>query len=136
MSLAKPAIVCGLATIVLSGCGIAAKPEAGSPKLPTSPGFHGRAASLVPARAACLTAHGLRIHAYTAKGSLLPVIQIGTLPSGPTMVFEPDSEAAEGAKIEGRAQGAELIGPVLLYPNGASLSEAKVVEQCAAIGVP
>jgi hypothetical protein len=61
-------------------------------------------------------------------------LQIGALPSGPTVQFLATIGGAQAAQIDGRAQGAEVIGTALLYPN-ASDSELKMIEDCVAQGV-
>lgn len=81
-----------------------------------------------------MRSHHLAVHLYRT-GDDLPALRVGSGASAPTMIFEPFSHAAEDLKIKGRAQGAEVIGTVLLYPHGMSLAEAKVVEKCAAVGV-
>jgi hypothetical protein len=127
-------LVCGLAAAALGGCGITAKPIAGTANIESHAGNHAKAISLVPPAVDCLRGAGFTVTQFETKDSL-PAVHVGTSPSGPTLVFEPDPGGAEGLVIAGKAQGAELIGAVLLYPNGASDSEAKQVEQCAAIGV-
>lgn len=62
-------------------------------------------------------------------------MQVGQLPSGPTIVFMPSADIAEGQQIEGKAQGAEVIGAALLYPNHASGAELTVIENCLGQGV-
>jgi hypothetical protein len=62
-------------------------------------------------------------------------LQIGHLPSGPTIVFAPTAGMAEGRQIEGKAQGAEVIGAALLYPNNAPGAELTVIENCLGQGV-
>lgn len=135
MSLVKSAIVCGLFAVLLGGCGIAAKPLAGTRHLSKQPGFRGSSVALRPSRVECLKQHGFHVELFYTSTQHLPALRVGSSPAGPTMEFEPTAGYAEGLKITGQAQGAELIGPVLLYPNGASLSEAKAVEKCAAVGV-
>lgn len=62
-------------------------------------------------------------------------LQIGALPGGPTVEFEPSNGAAEARKAEGAAQGAELIGSALLYPNQASAPELTKIENCVGQGM-
>jgi hypothetical protein len=132
---AKSALACGLAAVILGGCGVAAKPLAGTAYLRHQPGFFGKVVSQRAGRVACLAQHGFAVRQYFTSGAHLPAIQVGSLPSGPTLVFYPNPGAAEGVVIRGQAQGAEMIGPVLLYPHGASLQQAKVIEKCAAAGL-
>jgi hypothetical protein len=65
----------------------------------------------------------------------LAVLEIGVAPSGPRVVFEPAPGAAQGAQIEARAQGAEVIGSALLYPNQGSDAELDQIETCLTQGV-
>jgi hypothetical protein len=62
-------------------------------------------------------------------------LQIGALPAGPRVVFTPTDGAAQAAQIEGQAQGAEVIGSALLYPNQGSDAELNQIETCLAQGV-
>jgi hypothetical protein len=62
-------------------------------------------------------------------------MQIGPLPGGPTVEFEPTPGTAQGIQINGQAQGAEVIGSALLYPHTASDAELKLIETCLAKGV-
>ncbi len=62
-------------------------------------------------------------------------LQIGTWPSGPTVVFTATPQAAQADQIQGQAQAAEVIGSALLYPNGGSRSELTAIETCLDQGV-
>jgi hypothetical protein len=62
-------------------------------------------------------------------------LQIGQLPTGPTVRFTPSPGAAQAAQLEGQGQGAEVIGSALVYPNQAPDSELGVIENCVAQGV-
>jgi hypothetical protein len=64
-------------------------------------------------------------------------LQIGPLPNGPTVVFQPTPGTAQGVQIKGygATQGAEVIGSAQLYPNGADDGELKQIETCLAKGV-
>jgi hypothetical protein len=111
------------AAVVLSGCASLAKP----------PG--GRGAAVDPRTGppnylACLRANRL---AVSEQGT--DRLQIGHLPSGPTIVFAPTAGMAEGRQIQGKAQGAEVIGAALLYPNNAPGAELTVIENCLGQGV-
>ena len=64
-----------------------------------------------------------------------PAIQVGSPPSGPTIVFEPTPGAAQEMQIDGQVQGAEVIGSALVYPNHASDAVLSTVENCIAVGV-
>lgn len=79
---------------------------------------------------ACLRGNHLQVTEVGANE-----LQVGTLPSGPTIVFAPTADVAEGDQIEGKAQGAYVIGAALVYPNQAPGSELTVIENCLAAGV-
>jgi hypothetical protein len=51
------------------------------------------------------------------------------------VIFEPTQQAATGVQIVGQAQGAEVIGAALVYPNQAPDSVMQKVESCMDIGV-
>jgi hypothetical protein len=109
--------------VALSGCAGQGKPARG----------RGRAAdprTAGPDYLACLRSN--RIHVSEVGSHTL---QVGRLPSGPTIVFEPTAGIAEGQQIEGKALGAEVIGAALLYPNHASGPELTVIENCLGQGV-
>ena len=56
-------------------------------------------------------------------------------PTGPTVSLQPTPGDAQGVQIDGQAQGAEVIGSALLYPNQASDELLTKVETCVAKGV-
>ncbi len=134
MSSAKLAAACALVGVSLSGCGIAAKPLAGAPDLSKAPGIHGRVDQLRHQHYLCIVHSGLPARVYTAAGGR-PAIQVGTPPSGPTVVFEPTPGAAQEDQIDGQVQSAEVIGSALVYPNAASDKVLSKVEGCVAVGV-
>jgi hypothetical protein len=136
MSPAKLALGGGLVAMALAaaGCGIAAKPMAGSPQLSHARGYHARVDDPRVRHTSCLRADGIPFHLFRADGNR-PAIQVGTAPSGPTIVFEPTPGDAQGAQITGQAQGAEVIGAALVYPGQASDAELSQVESCVAVGV-
>jgi hypothetical protein len=128
MSSAKLALATGLAAISLSACGTAAKPEAGTLKAVTN------------------THKGVddprKKHIQCLQQEHIPVarvgntwLQVGAAPSGPTVNFEPTPGAAQETQIAGRAQGAEIIGSALVYPNQAPGGLLTKVENCIAEGV-
>jgi hypothetical protein len=81
-------------------------------------------------RLQCLRAHHLTVlEVGPAK------LQVGPLPAGPTIRFVPTPGAAQAEQIGGLAQGAEVIGSALVYPNQARDPELKVIEDCVARGV-
>jgi hypothetical protein len=111
------------AAVVLAGCASLAKPS------------HGRGRVLDPRTAGpnylgCLRANHL---AVTEIGT--DTLQVGTPPTGATIVFAPTADIAEGDQIEGRAQGAYVVGAALVYPNSAPGSQLTVIENCLAQGV-
>lgn len=134
MSHPKLALACGLMAVALTGCGIKAKPLAGTSHLDRARGNHAQVDDPRVKHVKCLRANGLPVHLYRASGAR-PAIQVGSLPAGPTIIFEPTPGAAQGVQIEGEAQGAEVIGSALLYPNQASDAELSKVEGCTALGV-
>jgi len=81
-------------------------------------------------------------HLACIRGANLPVrvvnpirLQIGAAPAGPAVVFTPTAGAAQDYQIEGKAQGAEVIGTALLYPNQGSPAELSSIEACLDEGV-
>jgi hypothetical protein len=109
--------------VALSGCASVAKPAAG----------RGRAVdarTAGPDYLACIRSNHL-----TVSEPGWNRLQIGRLPSGPTIVFEPTAGIAEGQQIQGKALGAEVIGAALLYPNHASGGELTTIENCLGQGV-
>ena len=81
-------------------------------------------------------------HVACMRGDHLPVrevgltgLQIGTPPEGPRVVFTPTAGAAQADQIQAQAQGAEVIGSALLYPNQGSDAELNQIETCLAQGV-
>ena len=121
----KLALASGLAALVLCGCGSALKPPQGRGKIDnpqTYPQNH----------LTCLRKNGLGVQTLGHYG-----IQIGQLPTGPTVWFQPTPGAAQAQQISGisSAQGAEVIGSAQLYPRGASDNELKKIELCLSQGV-
>jgi hypothetical protein len=111
------------AVVALSGCASLTKPSGG------------RGAAVDPRTGppnyvACLRANRLQVSELGSNR-----VQVGQLPSGPTIVFMPTAGIAEGQQIQGKAQGAEVIGAALLYPNHASGVELTVIENCLGQGV-
>jgi hypothetical protein len=135
MSLAKVAVVCGLMALLISACGIQAKPEAGTAHLTHYAGFHGLVDDPRKPQVSCLKSDKLPYREYYADGvQHLPAIHVGSA-QGPTMIFYPTAGIAQGLQIMGQETGAEVIGALLVYPNQARASELTKVETCAAIGV-
>jgi hypothetical protein len=121
----KLALAAGLAASVLCGCGSTTKPSQGRGKIEsplTYPQNH----------LTCLRKDNLPVQTLGHY-----VIQIGALPTGPTVRYQPTPGAAQAQQIYGlsSAEGAEVIGSAQLYPNGASDSELKKIELCLSQGV-
>ena len=62
-------------------------------------------------------------------------LQIDSAPAGPTIVFTPTPGAAQADQINGAAQGAEVIGTALVYPNQGSDALMGTIGACLAQGV-
>jgi hypothetical protein len=135
MRLVKLVIACGLSAALVAACGIKAKPIAGTQHISLAPGNHAKVDNARAKHVKCLKQHHYRVREYLTVGQRLPAIQVGTLPVGPTIIYESTPGIAQGVQIKGQAQAAEVIGSSLLYPNGASDHELTVVENCASIGV-
>ncbi|MGH2860043.1 MAG: hypothetical protein ACRDLT_00905 [Solirubrobacteraceae bacterium] len=136
MSLVKVAVACGLTALLISACGIQAKPEAGTAQLSHHAGFRGYVDDPRIPEVSCLKSDKLPLREYYADGvQHLPAIQVGARAQGPTMIFYPTDGIAQGLQIMGKEAGAEVIGALLVYPNQARRSELTKVEVCAAIGV-
>ena len=139
MSFAKLLAATALAALLLSACGSSAKPVAGS--IPASkPNGRGKVDDPRvdnPNRVMCLKQDGFHVTELRLGAGELPSLQIGTSPSGPTIIYEPTAGAAQGAVMQGLywAQGAEVIGSALVFPNQSSNAVMKKVETCIAQGV-
>ena len=131
MPSAKLAAMLGVAALSLSACGTASKPEAGTLKanVTSQKGVDDPRKKHVE----CLEQEHIPVRDLTLDG--LPAFQVGTAPSGPTVVFQATPGAAQGVQINGQSQGAEVIGAALLYPNQASDALLGKVETCVAKGV-
>jgi hypothetical protein len=138
MSSAKIAAACALVAVSLSGCGIASKPEAGSAQAATNAKH-----SLADPRTKhirCLTEDHIPFTEGTVKNGWTqpagdPSIQIGHAPSGPLAVFAATPGAAQNVQIEGKAEGAMVIGSALVFPNQASDAFMQKVDKCMTLGV-
>ena len=135
MTPVKVAVACGLMALVISACGIPPKPDAGTANLRKKAGYFGLRDDPRVTHARCLRTDKIGFHEYYSPNGHLPTIQVGSLPSGPTIVFYPTPGIAQGLQIMGQEQGAEVIGSALLYPNGASAKELSTVEGCIGAGV-
>jgi hypothetical protein len=123
---AKRAAALGAAAILLCGCSSVVKPQQGRGKV-DDPRTYAAANHLK-----CLQQRGLPVQEVGTTG-----IQIGPLPSGPTVQFLPSPGAAQAQQIEGAplGQGAEVIGSSLLFTHQASDGELTLIENCLASGV-
>jgi hypothetical protein len=119
----KPAAAAAVLAVVLSACASTAKPPQGHGKIDDP-------RTNKPNHLACLKALGL-----PAQEAGRTSIQIGPLPAGPTVHFEPTPGAAQALQILGQTQGAEVIGSALLYTHQASDGELSQIESCLAKGV-
>ena len=131
MSSAKLAAACALMAFVLAACGSTSKPEAGS--VHVSAGERAGRGVVDDPRTKhleCLQQHHLVAHRVGQTG-----IQIGTLPTGPSIAFVQTPGAAQSLQINGSVENAEVIGSALLYPREAPDNLLKVVEDCLAEGV-
>jgi hypothetical protein len=135
MPSAKLAAAVVLCALSLTACGISSKPEAGTPNaiINGHKGLDDPRAKHTP----CLQQAHVAFHLeqLTVAGKVLPSVQVDSAPTGPTVSFEPTPGDAQGVQIQGEAQGAEVIGSALVYPNQASDKLLTVVESCVAKGV-
>ncbi|MFZ0041691.1 MAG: hypothetical protein WAK93_10315 [Solirubrobacteraceae bacterium] len=131
MPSAKLAAVLGVAALSLSACGSSAKPEAGTLKATVK--THTGVDDPRKTHIECLQSEHIPVRTLTVDGQ--PAFQVGTAPSGPTVVFQATPGAAQAVQINGQSQGAEVIGSALLYPNQAPDALLGKVESCVAKGV-
>lgn len=121
-----------LTALAVAGCGavnVHPSAPAGSAKL-VSRGAIDNPSTNVDNHLACLQGQRLPVQVVSPTK-----LQVGAAPAGPTIVFTPSIAAAQGAQIEGKAQGAEVIGTALVYPNQGSDGEMAVIGACLAQGV-
>lgn len=113
------------AVTFLCGCATTVKPPRGRGQV-DSP------LTSNPNRVACLRAAHLPVQQVGRT-----TLQIGPLPAGATIKFQPTAGLAEGLQLQGvrSAQGAEVIGAALLYPHRAPDSQLTAIENCLAVGV-
>ncbi len=138
MSFAKLAVACGLiaVTLVLSACGIQAKPVAGTAHPSRYPGSHSYVNDPRKPYLGCLRDAGFKLTKFDyGRTQKLRSIQVNSAPAGPTIVFEPTPGIAEGDQMKGEEEGAEVIGSALIYPHRASDALMQKVEACLAIHV-
>jgi hypothetical protein len=120
---AKLAVALSGVAILLCGCSSVVKPPQGRGKV-DDPRIDN------PNHVACIRQDKLPVQVVGGT-----VLQIGPLPSGPTVQFEPTPGAAQNAQIQGQSQSAEVIGSALLYPHAAGDAELRAIESCLAVGV-
>jgi len=121
-----------LALLALAGCGaVKVQPTspAGSPRL-VSRGKVDSPLTDMRNHLGCMQADHLDVHVVSPTE-----LQVDAAPAGPTIVFTPTAGAAQARQIDGTAQGAEVIGPALLYPNQGSDAELTGIEDCLDQGV-
>jgi hypothetical protein len=124
MRSAKLAMTLAAVALATSGCGGAVQLPAGGRGRVDDP------RTSKSNRVQCLRQANLPVREVGATG-----LQIGALPAGPTVVFAPTPGAAQAQQIQVEAQGAEVVGSALLYPNEGSESELGTIETCLAQGV-
>ncbi len=131
---ARTATACAslaLALGTLSACGASPRPEAGSPSLRSSKeGGRGVIDDPRTRHMTCLRA----LHLPLASSSDTQLL-LGAAPAQARVSFMPTPGAAQEAQISGQAQGAEVIGPALLFPGGMSDHQLMPIERCLAQGV-
>jgi hypothetical protein len=121
-----------LATLALAGCG-AVKVQPSAPAGSTKLSSRGQVDSPLT---------DVRNHLGCLRDEHLPVqvlspteLQVGTAPAGATIIFTSTPGAAQADQIEGKAQGAEVIGSALVYPHQASDADLTSIAGCLAQGV-
>ena len=121
-----------LVALALGGCG-AVRVQPASPAGSATLASRGKVDSPLTAmhdHLGCLQADHLTVQVLSPTK-----LQVGAAPAGPTIVFTPTPQSSQTAQIDGSAQGAEVIGAALLYPNQGSDSELTSIEDCLAQGV-
>ncbi len=127
-----PAFALVALALALTGCGaVKVQPTAaaGSTKL-ASRGKVDSPLTDMHNHLGCLRADHLAVQVLSPTK-----LQVGAAPAGPTIVFTATDGAAQARQIDGTAQGAEVIGTALLYPNQGSDSELTGIEDCLDQGV-
>jgi hypothetical protein len=137
MSFAKLAAACGLVAVALivSACGIQAKPVAGTVHLNRVAGNHDYVSDPRTRYLSCLHHDHFKVTKFDLGRQKFRSLQINSKPSGPTIVFQATPGLAEGDQILGQDAGAEVIGSAQVYPNHATNKLMKKVETCLTIKV-
>jgi hypothetical protein len=123
MPTVKLAAAAGVAALVVCACGSAVKPPQGHGKVDDPRTYN-------PNHVTCLRQAHLPVQEVARTG-----LQIGALPAGPSVWFEPTPGAAQAAQIDGASQAAEVIGSALVYPHQAPDGELTLIENCLSNGV-
>jgi hypothetical protein len=129
MSSAKVALACALCAFLLTACGTAKKPEAGTIAPTATTAGYAKLDDPRVKHVKCLEQHHVPVR--EVGGTQLQI----DAPGRPAVQFEPTPGAAQAAQFTGQVTGAEVIGSALLYPNQASDKLLQVVEDCMALGV-
>ena len=128
-----PTLCLALTAVAVAGCGGAVRVQPTTPAGSTTLASRGKIDSPltdIHNHLGCLQANHLPVQVVSPTK-----LQIGAAPGGPTVVFTPTAGAAQAQQIDGNAQGAEVIGPALLYPNQGSPGELSQIEDCLGQGV-
>jgi hypothetical protein len=122
---AKRLVTVLAAVTLLCGCSAALKTTQGHGKVDSPLTNH-------PNHLACLRADHLNVQVVSPTE-----LQVGPLPTGPTVLFEPTPGIAQGKQIEGVRgdQGAEVIGTALLFPHQGSGAVLTEIENCLSVDV-
>ena len=136
MSPAKVAVAAVATALSLSACGVASKPEAGSAQAAAASRHQLHTQDPRTKHAQCLAQHHVPYRLETIGSNPgNPSIQVLHRPTGPLIEYLATPGAAQYAQIQGRAQGAEVIGSALVFPYLASNRLLNIVEKCTAKGV-
>jgi hypothetical protein len=121
----------GVGALALAGCGGGVHPStpAGSAKL-ASRGQVDSPLTDMHNYLGCLRKAHLPVQVVSATK-----LQVGSAPVGPTIVFTPSAAVSQADQIDGRVQGAEVIGSAEVYPNQGSDAELSKIGACLAVGV-
>jgi hypothetical protein len=128
-----PALGLVLTAVVVAGCGGAVRVQPTTPAGSATLASRGKIDSPLTGihnHLGCLRADHLAVQVLSPTK-----LQVGAAPAGPTVVFTPTAGAAQAQQIDGNAQGAEAIGPALMYPNQGSPGELSQIEDCLGQGV-
>lgn len=126
-------VLCVVA-VLTAGCGASATPDppqagilgsSGHPENKAAATRVRRPFDPVPALLRCLRQQGI----HTAR-RIDEVVIIGPRAQGLRIRFEATGGVTETAQLEGRAEGAEVIGRALLYPGTAPDKILKRIEDC------